>query len=179
MSRVRRQSLIVEEKKPKDACSWGPFCRVGTRRGGTRLTSAKLVGTSQNADSTAWSASALGLRCGVSGSAAPEVGTQSVPSHVHAPSQSGLFPQIFCQLCTTTSAAAIGQLGSRHQTVARGKMAQCSFVVVSHSLIRVDHQRKRNFCPEAHAGRRGSILWTHPFVFLASAWTCLRSMHPP
>src|SRR5277367_2483255 len=27
----------------------------------------------------------------------PRSGTQSVPSHVHTPSQSGPFPQIFCQ----------------------------------------------------------------------------------
>ena len=67
--------------------------------------------------------------------------------------------------------------GSRHQTVARGKMAQCSSVVVCHSLIRVDHQHERNFLETVRRPR--DILWTHSFHRLASAWTCLRSMYPP
>jgi hypothetical protein len=50
MSRVRRQSLIVEEKKPKDACKLGPLAAGWGHEEGTRLTNAKLAGTSQNAD---------------------------------------------------------------------------------------------------------------------------------
>ena len=53
MSRVRRQSLIVGGERPNDTCSWGLFLSGGDTKRGTRLTSAKLVGTSQNADSMA------------------------------------------------------------------------------------------------------------------------------
>ena len=106
---------------------------------------------------------------------APGVAPSRSPSHTHAPSQGGLFPQFFCQPVLPRALSQLAHWMSASNCRSR-KNGAMLVVVVSHSLIRVDHHRKRNFLP-----RR--LCWTccgrtHPFIFLASAWTCLRSMQP-
>jgi hypothetical protein len=131
--------LIVEGRKSLKMPAAGAFDgRVGTR-GGTRLTSAKLVGTSQNTGLgglSGLSSRLNGLRGGVSGMLlAPRVAPSRSPSHADAPSQSGLFPQFFCQLCVTTSAAAIGQLdvGIKQSLEEKWRNARRGGVPLAHS----------------------------------------------
>jgi hypothetical protein len=115
MSRVRRQSLIVEEKKPKDACSWGLFVGWGHEEG-TRLHQRQVSRHQSKCRLGGLSRPQLsrlnGVRCGVSGMLLPPdrhpVGpfprARSEPKVDSSP-----------KFCATTSAAAIGQLGCRHQ----------------------------------------------------------------
>jgi hypothetical protein len=177
MSRVRRQSLIVEEKKPKDACSWGLWRSGGdTRRGPLNLTSAKLVGTSQNTGLgglSGLSSRLNGLRGVVSGMLlAPGVAPSRSPSHADAPSQSGFFPPIFLPTLCHHERCRNWPTGCRHQTVARGKMAQCSSWWCP----------TRSFASIINANEISAldiiVVGHNPFIFLASARNCLRSTQP-
>lgn len=136
MSRVRRQSLIVEEKKPKDACSWGPSSGGDTKRDPLNQRQVSMHQSKCRLDGLSGLSSRLnGLKVWCVWKFCPRSGTQSVPSHVHAPSQSGLFPQIFCQLCPTTSAAAIGRLdlGIKQSLEENGAMLVRGGVPLAHS----------------------------------------------
>jgi hypothetical protein len=79
----------------------------------------------------------------------PRSGTQSVPSHVHAPNQSGLFPQIFCPLCATTSAAVIGQLdvGIKQSLEGKWRNVRRGCVPLAHSRRSLTQAK---FLPQRH-----------------------------
>ena len=141
MSRVRRQSLIVEEKKPKDACSWGLWRSGGdTRRDPLNQRQLSRHQSKCRLGGLGGLSSRLnGLRrvC-VSGMLLPGVAPSRSLPMLTLRAKVGSSPDFSAHLCYHERRHN-WPAGCRHQNSRSRKNGAMLVVVVSHSLIRVDH----------------------------------------
>jgi hypothetical protein len=87
----------------------------------------------------------------------------------------GSSPNFSANFCVTTSAAAIGQLdvGIKQSLEEKWRNARRGGVPLAHSRRSLTQAK---FLPRDCAGH--IVVGHNPFIFLASAWTCLRSTQP-